>query len=100
MGWDQNDDGDQDNKTSHYQQHLTQSCSLTPILLNMAGPKKLVLANLEGLTLLLGLLTNHFQPVFPDGHCRVHCSVIDRSVQCIFTHPSAAFIHTYPSLSL
>src|SRR5258708_25315970 len=38
--------------------------SLCPILLNMAGPKKLVLANLEGLTLLLGLLTNHFQPVY------------------------------------
>src|SRR5260370_30721955 len=38
--------------------------SLCPILLNMAGPKKLVLANLEGLTSLLGLLTNHFQPVY------------------------------------
>src|SRR5258707_1594097 len=50
--------------------------SLCPILLNMAGPKKLVLANIEGLTLLLGLLTNHFQPLFPEGHCRVHCSVI------------------------
>ena len=58
--------------------------SLCPILLNMAGPKNLVLTNLEGLTLLLGLLTNHFQPVFPDGHCRVHCSVRDRSVQPAF----------------
>src|SRR5258708_30665363 len=38
--------------------------SLCPILLNMAGPIKLVLANLEGLTLLLDLLTNHFQPVY------------------------------------
>jgi len=38
--------------------------SLCPILLNMADPKKLVLANLEGLTWLLGLLTNHFQPVY------------------------------------
>src|SRR5258706_13804883 len=66
----------------------------------MAGPKNLVLTNLEGFTLLLGLLTNHFQPVFPDGHCRVHCSVRDRSVQSIFTQPLAAFIDKYPSLSL
>src|SRR5258708_39443599 len=74
--------------------------SLCPILLNMPGPKKLVLANIEGLTLLLDLLTNHFQPVFPEGHCRVHCSVRDRSVQCIFTQPLAAFIDKYPRLSL
>src|SRR6266446_6080926 len=57
----------------------------------MAGPKKLVLANIEGLTLLLGRLTNHFQPVFPEGHCRVHCSVRDRSVQCIPNHLYPAF---------
>ncbi len=57
----------------------------------MAGSKKLVLSNLEGLTLLLGLLTNHFQPVFPEGHCRVHCSVRDRSVQCIPNHLYPAF---------
>src|SRR5258707_10916629 len=65
--------------------------SLCPILLNMAGPKKLVLTNLEGFTLLLGLLINHFQPVFPEGHCRVHCSVRDRSVQCIPNHLYPAF---------
>ncbi|KAF8339104.1 FAT-domain-containing protein [Cantharellus anzutake] len=35
---------------------------LRPILLNLADPKKLILANLEGLARLLGLLTNHFKP--------------------------------------
>ena len=54
----------------------------------MAGPKKLVLASLEGLTWLLGLLTNHFQPVYS---WRTLQSTLFSQRQICSVHPQPPF---------